>query len=105
MFCLASVLYLQAYAQFANYQCNPNVCRLPRCKCATLDAPVQNPPQFILIQFDDSIQSPLLSQARALFSSRRNPNGCPATATWYTQVLYSDPFLATQWLAEGNGKV
>jgi peptidoglycan/xylan/chitin deacetylase (PgdA/CDA1 family) len=96
------LLLLKTNAQFANYQCDPNVCRLPTCKCATLEPPIENPPQFILIQFDDSIQSSLLPQARALFANRRNPNGCPATATWYTQVLYSDPFLATEWVAQGN---
>jgi peptidoglycan/xylan/chitin deacetylase (PgdA/CDA1 family) len=62
---------------------------------------VSNPPQFILVQFDDSIQASLLPQVRSLLN-RRNPNGCPAKGTWYTQVLYSDPFLATQWVAQGH---
>ena len=43
------------YSQLSNYQCDPNQCKLPRCKCATAQPPVENPPQFILITFDDAI--------------------------------------------------
>ena len=32
---------------------------------------------------------------------RTNPNGCPVGATWFAQVDYSDPYLVTQWYANG----
>ena len=86
---------------FGGYNC-PAECRLPSCKCATRDPPVQDPPQFISLQFDDSIQASVMPQANGLFANRRNPNGCPAKATWFAQAWYSDPFLATKWYAEGN---
>lgn len=40
--------------------------------------------------------------ANALLAGRKNPNGCPAKATWFAQVNYSDPILLTQWYASGN---
>jgi hypothetical protein len=87
---------------FSNYSCDPNACKLPACKCATRDPPTPNPPQFLTLTFDDSLQQSVLPQALDLFQNRKNPNGCPAKATWFTQVYYSDPFLVTQWYAQGN---
>ena len=87
---------------FAGYKCDPSKCQLPNCRCASTSPPVENPPQFLMLTFDDSIQGSLMGQARSLFENRRNPNGCPARATWFTQVYYSNPFQATRWYAQGN---
>ena len=87
---------------FEGYSCNPSTCKLPSCKCATRDPPVSNPPQFLLLTFDDSIQANIFALANNLFQNRKNPNGCSAKATFYTQVLESDPYLVNQWFARGN---
>ena len=86
----------------SGYSCDASKCRLPSCHCASKTPPIANPPQFLMLTFDDSIQASTLPQAQDLFKSLTNPNGCPARATWFTQVFYSDPFLATQWYAQGN---
>ncbi|EGF81519.1 hypothetical protein BATDEDRAFT_10655 [Batrachochytrium dendrobatidis JAM81] len=87
---------------FAGYSCDSNACKLPACKCATMSPPIENPPQFVVVTFDDSVQASVWPQANALFKNRKNPNGCPALGTWFAQVYYSDPILLTQWYAAGN---
>ncbi|KAJ3298546.1 hypothetical protein HK104_010601 [Borealophlyctis nickersoniae] len=67
-----------------------------------MKAPVDNPPQFLLLTFDDAIQDATWGPSTGLLAGRKNPNGCPATATFFTQVFYSDPYLATQWYAQNN---
>ncbi|KAI8587646.1 hypothetical protein BDZ88DRAFT_424779 [Geranomyces variabilis] len=84
------------------YKCDPAVCKPPACRCASTAAPVANPPQFLMLTFDDSIQDSVWTQAQSLIANRKNPNGCPARATWYTQVFYSDPYLTQTWYAQGN---
>ncbi len=85
----------------ASYSC-PASCRLPACRCASRTPPVANPPQFLLLTYDDSVQENIWAPATNLFRNRRNPNGCAAKATFYAQVDYSDPYLLTQWYAMGN---
>ncbi|KND01852.1 uncharacterized protein SPPG_03642 [Spizellomyces punctatus DAOM BR117] len=88
-------------AQLSNYNCDPNACKPPACRCASLAPPVANPPQFLLLTFDDAVQEATWQQAQSLLN-RKNPNGCTVKSTWYTQVNFSDPFLVTQWYAQGN---
>ena len=106
---IAALLLSCVVSQFANYNCDPNQCKLPACKCATTAPPVPNPPQFILITFDDAINEgkillrlDVVGPARALFANRRNPNGCPAKATFFAQAQYSNPILVQQWYSQGN---
>ncbi|KAJ3122117.1 hypothetical protein HK098_003096 [Nowakowskiella sp. JEL0407] len=99
------LLFLLAFiplitAQLSNYNC-PATCVLPNCRCASLQPPVANPPQFLLLTFDDSLQADLITTAKALMN-RRNPNGCSVRATWFAQVWYTDPTLAQQWYAQGH---
>lgn len=98
------LLIAEIYCQLNGipYSCDPNTCKLPTCRCATNDPPLANPPQFIVITFDDAIQESILPQAKGTFANRINPNGCNAKATFFAQALYSDPFLLTQWYSEGN---
>ena len=97
--------YVQAQGSASNpfpgYSC-PSSCRPPSCSCASPNPPVANPPQFFVLTFDDAIQERLIPAANALFGNRRNPNECPVGATWYAQVFYSDPYIMSQWYAQGN---
>ena len=85
-----------------NLNCNPTTCRLPNCKCPTRDPPVPDPPQFLLLTFDDAMQPNTYAAAMRFLENRRNPNGCPALTTYYTQVAESDPYLVTQFHARGH---
>ncbi len=39
------------------YHCNPAKCVAPKCRCPSVTPPIPNPPQFVLITYDDSVQS------------------------------------------------
>lgn len=107
---LLSVAFSQAGAgssiasgnPLSGYKCDTNICKLPKCSCASTNPPVPNAPQFLVVTFDDAMLDSLMPQVNALIGSRKNPNGCAATATWFTQVLYSNPYLVQKWYATGN---
>ena len=42
---------------FQGYSCDPAACKLPTCSCASMNSPVANPPQFVVLTFDDAIQT------------------------------------------------
>ncbi|KAJ3012348.1 hypothetical protein HKX48_006334 [Thoreauomyces humboldtii] len=86
----------------AGYSCDPTTCKLPACYCASAAAPIANPPQFLMLTFDDSVQQSVWGPPQTLLAGRKNPNGCPAKATWFAQVFYSDPYLVQTWYAQGN---
>ncbi|KAJ1568270.1 hypothetical protein HK096_007062 [Nowakowskiella sp. JEL0078] len=99
------VLFVSAiYAQnaLASYKCDTSKCLPPSCRCATLSPPVASPPQFVLLTFDDTIAEDVYATALSLLKDRKNPNGCPALATFYAQVFYTNPSLAQQWRAAGH---
>ncbi|KAJ3033591.1 hypothetical protein HDV00_006049 [Rhizophlyctis rosea] len=85
---------------FATYKCDPNVCKLPKCHCASKNPPVSNPPMFVLLTHDDAIQEATWGPATALNANRKNPNGCPTGSTFFVSTLYSDPSLLTRWYAQ-----
>ncbi|KAH9245264.1 hypothetical protein BASA81_017271 [Batrachochytrium salamandrivorans] len=109
---------------FAGYSCDASVCKPPSCRCASPGTPVANPPQFVVVTYDDAVQAVQLTptllwylvsfefsamtsklsghRLMPLIANRKNPNGCPGLATWFAQVYYSDPLLLTQWYAAGN---
>jgi peptidoglycan/xylan/chitin deacetylase (PgdA/CDA1 family) len=63
--------------------------------------PVPDPPQFLLLTFDDALQESLLPQISSLLN-RNNPNGCAVQTTFFAQAVYTDPYLLTQWYAQGH---
>ena len=97
----AMLCSLVAGQEFPGYNC-PSSCALPSCKCASKASPVQNPPQFILVTFDDGVNSQIFPTALGLFSNRKNPNGCQPGGTFFAQATYTDPYLLTQWYAAGH---
>lgn len=62
-------------------QCDPSYCRLPDCFCGGLDIPggysTSDVPQFVLLTFDDAVNSLNRAFFEDLFADRYNPNGCP----------------------------
>ncbi len=61
--------------------CDPSYCRLPDCYCGGLDIPggysPSDIPQFVLLTFDDAVNSLNRNFFEELFADRYNPNGCP----------------------------
>ncbi|CAO3576118.1 unnamed protein product [Absidia cylindrospora] len=89
----------------SSYSCNPNTCKLPNCLCASTSPPgglqPKDTPQFVVITFDNSVQSKLLQTAQDMLNVK-NPNGCPAKGSWYVSMEYTDFSLVQQWYANGN---
>jgi peptidoglycan/xylan/chitin deacetylase (PgdA/CDA1 family) len=87
-------------SQFLGYSC-PSTCQPPACTCASQTPPVSDPPQFLLLTFDDAIQESLMPQIESLLN-RNNPNGCQVQTTFFAQAAYTDPYLLTKWYANGH---
>ena len=75
--------------------CDPNACKLPDCRCASVDIPGGLPshqiPQIVTISFDDGFR--LLDYQNyyePIFSGRKNPNGCPIGLTFFNSHHYTD---------------
>lgn len=85
---------------FDSYSCDDAKCKLPLCKCASRDPPIQNPPQFLTLTFDDSPQTELMQAVYSLFPN--NPNGCAAKGVWYSQAQDTNPYELQKWYANGH---
>jgi hypothetical protein len=82
------------------YSC-PDDCILPKCRCASQAAPIDNPPQFLLLTMDDSLQTPLLTIVNKILAFK-NQNNCQVKATWFVQTTESNPYEVQKWYAAGN---
>ncbi|KDN47966.1 left border a protein [Tilletiaria anomala UBC 951] len=93
-------------ASAANYKCDPNTCKLPNCNCASTRPPGGlNPsevPQFITFTADDAVQSYTISALQQFLAQRKNPNGCPATMTYFVSLNYTNYSMVTDWYVAGN---
>ncbi|XP_029635468.1 chitin deacetylase 7-like isoform X1 [Octopus sinensis] len=74
--------------------CQPEYCKLPKCKCPGPEIPGSLPinaiPQIILLTFDDGINEHNIGYYRDLFGSNiTNPNGCPIQATFFVSGDYT----------------
>ena len=71
--------------------CNPDVCKLPHCRCSGTDIPgglsAKDIPQIVMITFDDAINNQNFKFFTELFNdgtkARKNPNGCNVTTTYF----------------------
>jgi len=61
--------------------CHPSYCQIPDCYCGGTDIPgdlrPEDTPQFIMLTFDDAVNSLNEKFFGELFKDRYNPNGCP----------------------------
>ncbi|KAL7738033.1 hypothetical protein ACLKA6_006386 [Drosophila palustris] len=78
-------------------RCSATKCKLPDCRCsdATLPRPKlkgkeQEIPQFVTITFDDAVNAVNYAQYDLLFNGLTNPDGCPATGTFFLSHEYTD---------------
>lgn len=64
---------------------------LPPNLLNTGDIPVDQVPQLVLLTFDDSVNDLNKVLYQDLFEKgRKNPNGCPITATFYVSHEWTD---------------
>jgi len=87
-------------------RCDPNVCRLPRCYCGGTEVPGglsrKSIPQFVLLTFDDAVNSLNQQFFKDLFNNRRNPNGCPIKSTFYVSHEWTDYSQVQDLYADGH---
>jgi len=116
MFCgpvsraLLATLLLLLPLQFGGVRgaCTRTNCLPPDCFCASLTGPpeirLSETPQMVLLSFDDAVLPEFERLYARLFSSgrRRNPNGCPITATFYVTHDGTDYQLVNQLYAAGH---
>ncbi|EEB93399.1 hypothetical protein MPER_07947, partial [Moniliophthora perniciosa FA553] len=93
-------------SEAAGYSCDPSLCKLPDCNCASASPPggldPTDTPQFIVFTADDAVQSYTLDVVNRLLAHRRNPNGCSPKMTYYTSLGYTNYTLVTDWYVAGN---
>ncbi|CAG8467749.1 12355_t:CDS:10 [Cetraspora pellucida] len=86
--------------------CNPSNCKAPTCFCPGITPPgglsLDDTPQFFMLTYDDSIQDRTMSVVNKLMGTRKNPNGCPISATYYVSIQYTNMSMVTEWYARGQ---
>jgi len=88
-------------------KCDPNICRLPSCYCGGTSVPGglsrEDIPQFVLLTFDDAVNSLNQQFFKNLFTrSRTNPNQCPIKATFYISHEWTDYSQVQDLYADGH---
>jgi len=76
-------------------RCNKQHCHLPDCHCGGSDIPGNissvKTPQLVILTFDDSLNDLNKKLYESIFHPiRRNPNGCPISATFYVSHEWTD---------------
>ncbi|XP_026477754.1 uncharacterized protein LOC113383720 [Ctenocephalides felis] len=88
-------------------KCRADVCLIPDCSCGGKDIPgnisAKETPQIVLLTFDDAINDLNSAIYEDLFEKgRKNPNGCPITATFYVSHEWTDYSQVQNLYADGH---
>ncbi|XP_029157650.1 uncharacterized protein LOC114930071 isoform X1 [Nylanderia fulva] len=88
-------------------KCRKDVCLLPDCNCGGADIPgdylPEEIPQIVLLTFDDSVNDLNKGLYTDLFEKgRKNPNGCPISATFYVSHEWTDYSQVQNLYAAGH---
>ncbi|XP_025264230.1 uncharacterized protein LOC105253057 isoform X3 [Camponotus floridanus] len=88
-------------------KCRKDVCLLPDCNCGGADIPgdylPEEIPQIVLLTFDDSVNDLNKGLYADLFEKgRKNPNGCPISATFYVSHEWTDYSQVQNLYASGH---
>ncbi|XP_068146774.1 chitin deacetylase 7 [Drosophila tropicalis] len=77
--------------------CKAANCKLPDCRCSGVTLPrskfagqEKEIPQFVTITFDDAVNVVNYAQYELLFNDLTNPDGCPASGTFFLSHEYTD---------------
>ncbi|XP_017775135.1 PREDICTED: uncharacterized protein LOC108561622 [Nicrophorus vespilloides] len=100
------LLGLAALATADAASCDPTKCVLPDCRCPGTDIPggmdIQNIPQMVYFTFDDAITAENFGKYESSFFHRKNPDGCPMSATYFVSHEYTDYSKLHQLHAHGH---
>jgi len=88
-------------------RCDPEKCRLPDCRCGGPETPGnltgRRTPQLVILTFDDSLNDLNKKLYESIFHPiRRNPNGCPISATFYVSHEWTDYSHVQNVYSEGH---
>jgi hypothetical protein len=88
-------------------KCRRETCLIPDCNCGGKEIPgglsPDRVPQLVLLTFDDSVNDLNKDLYRDLFEKgRKNPNGCPISATFYVSHEWTDYGLVQNLAADGH---
>ncbi|XP_043470711.1 uncharacterized protein LOC122503970 isoform X2 [Leptopilina heterotoma] len=88
-------------------RCRKDVCLIPDCSCGGADIPdgidVNKTPQIVLLTFDDAVNDLNKQLYADLFEKgRKNPNGCPISATFYVSHEWTDYSQVQNLYADGH---
>ncbi|KAJ3639696.1 hypothetical protein Zmor_003040 [Zophobas morio] len=100
-------IYPQPQPDKTAAKCRKDVCLLPDCYCGGKEIPgnlpIEEVPQLVLLTFDDAVNDLNKQYYIELFESgRRNPNGCPITATFYVSHEWTDYSQVQNLYADGH---
>ncbi|KAG4072799.1 hypothetical protein HA402_009622 [Bradysia odoriphaga] len=100
-------LYPQPTPDKTAARCRKDVCLLPDCSCGGKEIPGNIPPkqtpQIVLITFDDAVNDLNKDYYEEIFErGRKNPNGCPITATFYVSHEWTDYGQVQSLYADGH---
>ncbi|XP_046383943.1 uncharacterized protein LOC124154322 isoform X3 [Ischnura elegans] len=100
-------IYPQPRVDQAAAKCRKDICLLPDCNCGGKEVPgglePQNVPQIVLLTFDDSVNDLNKQLYSDLFEKgRKNPNGCPISATFYVSHEWTDYSQVQNLYAAGH---
>ncbi|KPM09918.1 chitin deacetylase 5-like protein [Sarcoptes scabiei] len=100
-----SILPLRSFPRAK--RCVPEICQPPDCRCGGINVPAgfkpKEIPQIVLLTFDDSVNDLNREIYRRLFENgRKNPNGCPITATFYVSHEWTDYSQVQNLYAKGH---
>ena len=87
--------------------CNPALCRLPDCRCASVSIPGglqrSETPQIVTIAMDDGIRVQDYEQFyRRFLNVHTNPNGCPIQASFFVSHDNTDYSLMERLVSQGH---
>ncbi|EDX03162.1 GD22994 [Drosophila simulans] len=89
-------------------KCRKDVCLLPDCYCGGKDIPgglnASETPQFVLMTFDDAVNTINIDLYEELFNnkSRKNPNGCSWRGTFYLSHEWTDYVMVQDLYSQGH---
>ncbi|XP_041971492.1 chitin deacetylase 8-like [Aricia agestis] len=80
--------------------CDEEQCKLPECRCSSTDIPgglpARDTPQFVLLTFDDGVNTVNMPTYRSILYGRRNSNNCPIGVTYFVNHEYTDYTLTNE---------
>ncbi|XP_052823481.1 chitin deacetylase 7-like isoform X2 [Octopus bimaculoides] len=91
--------------------CDPNMCRLPDCRCPGINIPgghaSSETPQIVMLTFDDAINEKNINYYHYLFgrekqSNLHNPNGCPIKSTFFITDVDNSYTLTNEIYQQGH---